>query len=193
MIGTTSLVMSVATVRFTWIWNGQTCAFPQTLSVLCYSLVDPWKKLVFTFRTLTGSQVCWSIETVDCYRREVFCLRDLHNPNRSHSPHGELITEWRALTISLLDELAIQIDFNWKPDLALDKFYKEAPGPLGVNLLINFVRMEAPRYVLRVMELYFERKHDENVHVIKHHWSTQLTLLRMKETGKVNSVPSCAK
>lgn len=103
---------------------------------LCYSLVEPLQEagiLIPNLDTLTGLAE---------YRNGglfldggLLSLQDASLFERAHTPDSELITEWRALTISLLDELTVLVRQHLKaPDLGLGNILQGGTWEAGRQL-----------------------------------------------------------
>lgn len=103
---------------------------------LCYSLVEPLQEAgvhVQNLDTLTGLAE---------YRNGglfldggLLSLKDPSLYEHKHAPNSEPITEWRALTVSLLDELAVLVRKQLKtPDLALGSILQGGTWEAGRQL-----------------------------------------------------------
>jgi len=83
MIGTTSLVMSVAQSGSRWYGKDKLCLSTNSLSGFATHLVDPGRSWYSHSEPWPGSQVLLSIETVDCLWRRSFVFTRPSQSDRS--------------------------------------------------------------------------------------------------------------
>ncbi len=113
---------------------------------LSYSLIEPLQEAgmeVLNLDNLTG---------LPEYRNgglfldgALLSLKDPKQAELLHDPHGELITEWRALTLCFLDELAVLVRKQLKaPHLTLASILQGGTWYAGRQLAFKFRKDGAP-------------------------------------------------
>jgi hypothetical protein len=77
---------------------------------LAYSLIEPLQQAGFTVTDIDGLTGLAEYRNGGLFvDTGVLALRDLENAARAHDVASELVVEWRALTVALLDRLALGV------------------------------------------------------------------------------------